>query len=84
MLYVFVLCRHMCEVKYGQAPDLKLNGHLTKTFPYIPQPLDYILMELIKNAMRCVTYYEKRKRKTVKHPHVFSYPTTTKENIIRK
>lgn len=44
--------RQMCEVKYGHAPEVRLNGHLSATFPYIPQPLDYILHEIIKNAMR--------------------------------
>jgi len=44
--------RQMCEVKYGHAPEVRLNGHLSANFPYIPQPLDYILHELLKNAMR--------------------------------
>ena len=41
-------------MKYGRAPEVRLNGHLTKTFPYIPQPLEYIMHELLKNAMRSV------------------------------
>lgn len=44
--------RSMCEEKYGVSPDVHVRGHVAVTFPYIPQPLDYILNELLKNAMR--------------------------------
>ncbi|XP_048252445.1 3-methyl-2-oxobutanoate dehydrogenase [lipoamide] kinase, mitochondrial-like [Haliotis rufescens] len=44
--------RDVCIAKFGKAPHVKLNGHLNATFPYIAPPLDYILTELIKNAMR--------------------------------
>ncbi|ELT93703.1 hypothetical protein CAPTEDRAFT_160347 [Capitella teleta] len=46
------LAAHMCEVKYGHAPEVRINGHLNASFPYIPQPLDYIMHEVLKNAMR--------------------------------
>ena len=42
----------MCEIKYGHAPEVRINGHLNATFPYIPQPLDYVLHEMLKNCMR--------------------------------
>ena len=42
----------MCEMKYGHAPDVRINGHLSATFPYMPPPLEYIVLELLKNAMR--------------------------------
>ncbi|XP_070573142.1 branched-chain alpha-ketoacid dehydrogenase kinase-like [Ptychodera flava] len=44
--------KKLCEHKYGNAPHVKLKGHVNATFPYIQSPLDYILPELIKNAMR--------------------------------
>ncbi|XP_012944307.1 3-methyl-2-oxobutanoate dehydrogenase [lipoamide] kinase, mitochondrial, partial [Aplysia californica] len=44
--------RGVCEAKYGAAPSVKINGHANATFPYIQPPLDYILGELLKNAMR--------------------------------
>jgi [3-methyl-2-oxobutanoate dehydrogenase (acetyl-transferring)] kinase len=50
-----VLChahREMCELKYGHAPDVRINGHLSATFPYVAPALDYIMLELLKNAMR--------------------------------
>lgn len=44
--------REMCEVKYGHAPEIRINGHLSANFPYIPGPLDYVMHEILKNAMR--------------------------------
>jgi len=38
--------------KYGKAPPIRLNGHINAVFPYIEVPLDYILPELMKNAVR--------------------------------
>lgn len=45
-------CRQVCEHTYGVAPGLIVNGHTQAVFPYIPAPLEYILQELLKNAMR--------------------------------
>lgn len=42
----------MCEYEYGKAPKVRICGHIHAHFPYIPMPLDYILCELLKNAMR--------------------------------
>lgn len=44
--------RTVCEDKYGSAPEVRILGHVNVTFPYIPQPLDYILVEILKNALR--------------------------------
>ncbi|KAK3881131.1 hypothetical protein Pcinc_014420 [Petrolisthes cinctipes] len=38
--------------KYGRVPLLKLSGHVNAVFPYIELPLDYILPEILKNAVR--------------------------------
>jgi len=43
---------HMSEAKYGQAPEVRVNGHLGAKFPYIPQPVDYVIHEILKNSMR--------------------------------
>uniref|UniRef100_A0A2K5LYW3 Protein-serine/threonine kinase n=1 Tax=Cercocebus atys TaxID=9531 RepID=A0A2K5LYW3_CERAT len=45
----------LCEHKYGNAPRVRINGHVAARFPFIPMPLDYILPELLKNAMRWAT-----------------------------
>lgn len=44
--------RNLCLSKYGCSPAIRLNGHLHARFPYIPQPLEYILGEILKNAYR--------------------------------
>lgn len=42
----------MCEHEYGKAPKVRINGHIHAHFPYIPMPFDYIICEILKNAMR--------------------------------
>mmetsp|Transcript_11332 Transcript_11332/g.21612 ORF Transcript_11332/g.21612 Transcript_11332/m.21612 type:complete len:500 (-) Transcript_11332:297-1796(-) len=42
----------MCERQYGMAPAIRIEGNLDLTFPYIPTYLHYILLELLKNALR--------------------------------
>lgn len=46
--YVSVLC----EQRYARTPTFDLAGHLDASFAYIETPLDYILPELLKNAVR--------------------------------
>ncbi len=43
---------YMCENRYGAFPEVIISGHLDQRFPYIPTQLHYIVMELLKNAMR--------------------------------
>lgn len=43
---------NLAVMKYGKSPVFKLNGHVNTSFPYIETPLDYILPELLKNAIR--------------------------------
>lgn len=42
----------MAEDKYGHSPRIKISGHIGIQFPYIEIPLDYILPEILKNAVR--------------------------------
>ncbi|KAI3373949.1 hypothetical protein L3Q82_022520, partial [Scortum barcoo] len=44
--------RRLCEHQYGNSPRVRINGHVAARFPFILLPLDYILPELLKNAMR--------------------------------
>ncbi|KAL8562605.1 hypothetical protein ACOMHN_045869 [Nucella lapillus] len=44
--------KSICQEKYGNAPEMVVNGHLNSTFPYIQPPLEYILTELLKNSFR--------------------------------
>lgn len=48
----YLFFRNMCIEKYGVAPEVKVVGHVTCMFPYLAPPLEYILHELLKNAMR--------------------------------
>lgn len=42
----------------GQYPQVHVSGHVTATFPYIEMPLDYILPELLKNAVRATIEHQ--------------------------
>jgi len=42
----------LTEDKYGHCPQIKISGHTGVQFPYIEMPLEYILPELLKNAVR--------------------------------
>lgn len=42
----------LCIERYGRAPEVQLIGRLDLTFPYIPTYLHYIVLELLKNALR--------------------------------
>jgi pyruvate dehydrogenase kinase 2/3/4 len=44
--------RRMCIRQYGRAPDVEIIGCLDLTFPYIPSYLRYVVLELLKNALR--------------------------------
>lgn len=42
----------MCRRHFGRCPMIQISGCLDLTFPYIPTYLHYILIELLKNALR--------------------------------
>ena len=44
--------QNIAEDRYGWAPAIMISGHVNARFPYIEMPLDYILPELLKNALR--------------------------------
>ncbi len=44
--------QQITQDKYGQVPEIRISGHVGARFPYIEMPLDYILPELLKNAVR--------------------------------
>jgi len=43
---------YMCENSFGTFPEVIITGRLDMTFPYMPTQLHYIILELLKNAMR--------------------------------
>jgi pyruvate dehydrogenase kinase 2/3/4 len=42
----------MCRRTFGRCPTVELTGNCTLTFAYIPTYLHYIVLELLKNALR--------------------------------
>jgi len=51
--------QRMCLDKYRRTPQFQVSGRLDLTFPYIPTYLHYILLELLKNAMRATAEHHK-------------------------
>ncbi|XP_057295374.1 3-methyl-2-oxobutanoate dehydrogenase [lipoamide] kinase, mitochondrial-like isoform X2 [Hydractinia symbiolongicarpus] len=45
-------CKNLCEKTYSYAPTVFVSGHTKARFAHIPAPMEYILQELIKNAMK--------------------------------
>ena len=43
--------RSMCEHRYGIAPSIVVRGHTQASFAHFSEVIEYILKELIKNAM---------------------------------
>ncbi|KAJ9546358.1 hypothetical protein OSB04_018901 [Centaurea solstitialis] len=46
--------RSVCLREYGSAPDIKIYGDPTFTFPYVPTHLHMMVFELVKNSLRAV------------------------------
>mmetsp|Transcript_22979 Transcript_22979/g.47798 ORF Transcript_22979/g.47798 Transcript_22979/m.47798 type:complete len:450 (+) Transcript_22979:37-1386(+) len=44
--------KFMCDRKFGDSPEVIISGRKDLTFSYIPDHLHYILLELLKNALR--------------------------------
>lgn len=42
----------ICEINYGSAPELVFKGDVNTIFTYIPVHMEYMMMEVLKNAMR--------------------------------
>jgi pyruvate dehydrogenase kinase 2/3/4 len=44
--------RHLCLHHLGEAPEISLHGDEDTTFTYVPGHLQYVMTELLKNALR--------------------------------
>ncbi|KAI8853730.1 branched-chain alpha-ketoacid dehydrogenase [Chytridium lagenaria] len=44
--------QELCEMHYGTSPDFVFNGHVDTNIAYISVHLEYVFMELLKNASR--------------------------------
>lgn len=65
--------KQVCNETYGLAPDVKVSGDSGAKLPYIPAHLDYILYEILKNAMRAVVELH-RPRSAALLPHASHAP----------
>ena len=65
----------MCQRQYHIAPRVNITGRLDRTFPYIPTYLHYVILELLKNAMRATVEEDLRSRH--KHHPVAELPPLT-------
>ncbi|KXS16511.1 alpha-ketoacid dehydrogenase kinase [Gonapodya prolifera JEL478] len=53
-------CTELCEANYGTVPDVIVSGDPDISFAYIPVHLEYMLTELIKNAMRATVEHSRK------------------------
>ena len=44
--------RYMCDRTHGDSPDVEIVGRTDLTFPYLPNHIEYMLLELLKNSLR--------------------------------
>ncbi|CAF0775831.1 unnamed protein product [Adineta steineri] len=49
----------LCRSTYGMTPNVKIDGHVDSSFPYIITPLSYIVPEMLKNAYRATIEHHK-------------------------
>ncbi|KAH3886542.1 3-methyl-2-oxobutanoate dehydrogenase [lipoamide] kinase, mitochondrial-like [Dreissena polymorpha] len=55
------LVRKICDDKFGMSPQVVVEGHIDSEFVYVAPPLDYILVELLKNALRATVEFHMEK-----------------------
>ncbi|KAF9429243.1 hypothetical protein BGZ76_001603 [Entomortierella beljakovae] len=52
--------QELCDINYGSSPEVVINGQTDTTFTYVPVHLEYILCELLKNALRATVEFSKK------------------------
>lgn len=70
----------LCDINYGSAPEFVFAGG-TPLFAYIPVHLDYIFMEVLKNAARA-TVEQSHKIGRHEHPPVHVSISQTDDNVV--
>lgn len=50
----------MCLEQYSVVPHVEIENQIDRSFPYFPNVMEYILRELLKNAMRAVVEYSEK------------------------
>ncbi|KAF9277702.1 hypothetical protein BGZ68_009067 [Mortierella alpina] len=59
----------LCDVNYGSSPEVVINGQTDTTFTYVPVHLEYILCELLKNAVRATVEHSQKMGRSALNPH---------------
>jgi len=71
--------REMCRHTYGVAPRVTVDGRLDATLAGVPEHIEYVLYELLKNALRAVAEragYKMRPYKIVQQAIVRTPPAS--------
>ncbi|KAF8940088.1 hypothetical protein BGZ58_007775 [Dissophora ornata] len=61
--------QELCDINYGSSPEVVINGQTDTTFTYVPVHLEYILCELLKNALRATVEYSQKIGRSALDPH---------------
>lgn len=61
--------QELCDVNYGSSPEVVINGQTDTTFTYVPVHLEYILCELLKNAVRATVEQSAKMGRSALNPH---------------
>ncbi|KAF9949473.1 hypothetical protein BGZ70_001762 [Mortierella alpina] len=61
--------QELCDVNYGSSPEVVINGQTDATFTYVPVHLEYILCELLKNAVRATVEHSQKMGRSALNPY---------------
>ncbi|KAF8952980.1 hypothetical protein BGZ52_002686 [Haplosporangium bisporale] len=61
--------QELCDVNYGSSPEVVINGQVDAQFTYVPVHLEYILCELLKNAVRATVEHSIKMGRSALNPH---------------
>ncbi|KAF9581225.1 hypothetical protein BGW38_001845 [Lunasporangiospora selenospora] len=61
--------QELCDVNYGSSPEVIINGQTDTRFTYVPVHLEYILCELLKNAVRATVEQSEKMGRSALNPY---------------
>ncbi|KAL2917361.1 hypothetical protein HK105_203025 [Polyrhizophydium stewartii] len=75
--------QEICEYNYGSAPEFELTGHTDARIAYIPVHMEYIFMELLKNAMRATVEFSQRTGRAEHPPVEIAIASSASDLVVR-